>query len=60
MSAPTKCLILATPRDIGGIGYRQNWGYEWLLHDANTAVELTLRVIVVDVGVSAAHVGGGD
>lgn len=30
-----------------------------LLHDADTAVELTLGVVVVDVGVAAAHVGGG-
>lgn len=33
----------------------------WLLHDADTAVELTLGVVVVDVGigVAAAHVGRG-
>lgn len=33
----------------------------WLLHDADTAVELTLGVVVVDVGigVAAAHVGCG-
>lgn len=32
-----------------------------LLHDADTAVELTLGVVVVDVGigVAAAHVGRG-
>lgn len=59
MSAPTKFLIMATQRDRGGTGYRQNGG-GGLLHDANTAVELALCVIVVDVRVSAAHVGGGD
>lgn len=33
----------------------------WLLHDADAAVELTLGVVVVDVGigVAAAHVGCG-
>lgn len=33
----------------------------WLLHDADTAVELTLGIVVVDVGigVAAAHVGRG-
>lgn len=33
----------------------------WLLHNADTAVELTLGVVVVDVGigVAAAHVGCG-
>ncbi len=33
----------------------------WLLHDADTAVELALGVVVVDVriGVAAAHVGRG-
>lgn len=32
----------------------------WLLHDADTAVELTLGVVVyVGVGVAAAHVGRG-
>lgn len=33
----------------------------WLLHDANAAVELTLGVVVVDIGigVAAAHVGRG-
>lgn len=30
-----------------------------LLHDADAAVELTLGVVVVDVGVAAAHVGRG-
>lgn len=31
----------------------------WLLHDADAAVELTLGIVVVDVGVAAAHVGRG-
>lgn len=31
----------------------------WLLHDADAAVELALGVVVVDVGVAAAHVGRG-
>lgn len=29
----------------------------WRLHDADAAVQLTLGVVVVDVGVAAAHVG---
>lgn len=33
--------------------------YFWLLHDADAAVELTLSIVVVDVGVAAAHVGCG-
>lgn len=31
----------------------------WLLHDADAAVQLALGVVVVDVGVAAAHVGRG-
>ena len=30
----------------------------WLLHDADAAVELTLGIVVVDVGIAATHVGG--
>lgn len=30
-----------------------------LLHDADAAVQLTLSVVVVDVGVAATHVGRG-
>lgn len=44
--------------------YRRQTGgwvrvYKWLLHDANAAIELALRVVIVDVRVAAAHVGGG-
>lgn len=42
-----------------GLGGCSSAAAFWLLHDADTAVELTLGVVVVDVGVAAAHVGRG-
>lgn len=31
----------------------------WLLHDADAAVQITLGIVVVDVGVTEADVGRG-